>query len=616
MTYRKLQVAMFAASGLLTSAAYEGLASADVGAAQVTKVLGSSQLDLAPTTGNPPRLRRSDSDYPGAEMPHLAFFADGKSGLYFEMRSGDINGQLPVNRVQCAMVPFSLAQNPDGSVAAVADTTKARFVTANQNTNEWRNCHHPSVYAVDGGNAIALEYNVQFNNSNDTKRYIQVFDKQGNVLLKQTQIYAKNNDDCSMNQDSTSTNVAADAGGTTQLLAWRGCNGNGQDDGWLQSYALKFDSATAPTTATFQKQFDVSLCQREERSRGQCTVGTDPNTAICSWTEGNNQPQRDGVWIAAVDITPGTTGTDRQDKILWKQQVDGKHGSGNTRTYSQRAMQERIMQVDASGKLVPTDLIIWRHGAAQGNNNGNNGKGGTYYGNMMAVMEVTKAGMTYKMPLTDMQSNLLGLDGTHLGMTFGIFGTTDKPTPGIAFLGGSQTGGGYAGKLRAVGWDQASNTFKDLGAYSIGPFDRHLYSNYLGNNPGNQGRNFSGAYFIANPYVGMNGSKDAYLMVTTTTGKDPADIMKPQLKLSSYITVIPVQQTPTAQENPPPQGNGSGSGSASGGSGSGSGSNPNPDPNGGVDPGSSFGGCSAGSSSSGAATLLLIGLAAFIRRRR
>ena len=62
MTYRKLQLAMVAASGLLTSAAYEGIASADVGAAQVSKILAPSTDDLAPVTGNPPRLRRSDED--------------------------------------------------------------------------------------------------------------------------------------------------------------------------------------------------------------------------------------------------------------------------------------------------------------------------------------------------------------------------------------------------------------------------------------------------------------------------------------------------------------------------------------------------------------------------
>src|SRR5207237_2630863 len=135
-----------------------------------------------------------------------------------------------------------------------------------------------------------------------------------------------------------------------------------------------------------------SLAQREERSRGFCSVGTDANTAVCSWTEGNTQPQRDGTWLAAVDITPGTTGTDRQDKILWKKQIDGRKGDGATRTYSMRAKHERIFAPAADGSLKATDLIIWQSGDLKGNNN-TNGKGGAYYANQMAVMEVGKTGM-------------------------------------------------------------------------------------------------------------------------------------------------------------------------------------------------------------------------------
>jgi uncharacterized protein (TIGR03382 family) len=602
---------MVAASGLLTSAAYEGIASADVGAAQVSRILAPSTDDLAPVTGNPPRLRRSDEDQPGQEMAHFAFFADGKTGLYFAMTSGDVNGTPPNDRIQCSMVPFHLAQNADGSVSALADMTGARFVTDNRG-NEYRNCNHPSAYAINNGTAIAVEYNYQPGNTNDTKRYMMVFDKSGKTIMPQTQIYAKQNDDCSMNQDDTSTTlVTADATGTTQLLAWRGCNGNGQDDGWMQSFAVACDSGTAPTSCSFKKQFDVSLCPREERSRGKCSVGTDPTTAICTWTEGNNQPQRDGTWMAAVDITVGTTGTDRQDKILWKQQIDGRKGTGSLRTYSVRAKQERIMTADAAGNLVATDDIIWQSGDLHGDNNTNNGKGGTYFANQMAVITATKAGMSYKMPLTDMQGPLLGLDGTHLGAAFAMYGTTDKMTPGIMFLGGSQTGGGYAAKVRAVSYDGVANAFKDLGSYSIAPYDRHLYSNYLGNNPGNQGRNFSGMHLIRNPFVGMNGNKDAYLMVLSTTGKDPGDIMQPQLKLSSYITVLPLVQTPQSSDPGPGSGSGSGSGSNPTGSGSGS----DPAPGGGINSGDNLGGCSAGGSS-GAATMLLIGLAAFIRRRR
>src|SRR5262249_9179254 len=155
---------------------------------------------------------------------------------------------------------------------------------------------------------------------------------------------------------------------------------------------------------------------------------------------------------------------------------------------------------------------------------------------------------------------------------------------------------------RAVGYDTTANAFKDLGSYSIAPYDRHLYPNYLGNNPGNQGRNFSGMQLVHNPFVGQNGNHDAYLMIASTTGKDPSPLMQPEIKLPSSLTVLPLVQLPQTNENPP---TGSGSGSGSGSNPAGSGSGSDPAPNGGIDSGDSFGGCSAGGSS-GAATMLLI----------
>ncbi|MBA3541666.1 MAG: hypothetical protein H0T79_18780 [Deltaproteobacteria bacterium] len=600
--------------------ALEGAASAEVGTYSTTKLLGPSESDLAPVSGTPPRLRRTDEEQAGAEMPHLAFFGDNKSGIYFEMRSGELNGALPNRRIQLAAVPFSLTQADDGSVKAVGDMTLARFVT-NNNGNEYRNANHPIAYAINEGNTICAEYNYQPNNGNDTKRYIQCFDKAGATVLAQTQIYAKNNDDCSMNQDATSTTLVSSAAGKNRMVAWRGCNGDGQDDGWLQSFQVNCTAGGAD--CSFKAEFDVSLAPREERTHGFCSVAaSEPNTAICSWTEGNNQPQRDGTWLAAVDISPGQTGANKQSSILWKKQIEGRKGDGQLRTYSMRGMHMRVLTVDPTTKaLVPSDQIIWRSGDVRGNNNTNNGKGGTYYGNQMAVMKVGAAGMSYTLPMTNVADKLLGLDGTHLGMGAALFGTTDKLVPGIVFLSGSQTGGGYAAKLRAVSVDTATSTIADLGGYSIAPYDRHLYPNYLGNNPGNQGRNYSGTQMIANPFLGQAPvanpaakSKDAYLMITTTTGKDPADMMRPELKLSSYISVLPIAQAPAEV----PAGSGSGS------------SEPDPteptdptDPTEPTDPSTggtqeTLGGCSStgGGSTGGAASLLLIGLAAFIRRRR
>jgi MYXO-CTERM domain-containing protein len=225
-------------------------------------------------------------------------------------------------------------------------------------------------------------------------------------------------------------------------------------------------------------------------------------------------------------------------------------------------------------------------------------------------------------------------------MVAGVFGTTDKPVPGIGFVSGSHTSGGYGAQMRVVGIDMTtpaagaaaamSGTMSDLGASTVGPYDRHLYSNYLGNNPGNQGRNFSGADFIANPFATGAAGEDAYLMVFATSSK-PGGMQlaggvqdsdeQPsatcldcaQRKMAAYISVVPVAQNPAAA-----QGSGSGSGGGTGGgtgggNGGGTGDPTDPSSN---DPGATLGGCSTGGSTGGAMGFLLIGLAAFSARRR
>ena len=622
MFNRKLHVLMYAVAGLTVPA----IASADIGAPTKTMLIPASKTDLAPTTNG--RLRRTDQEQPGNEMAHLSM-ATATKGFYFSM-STDIGGVpgftpgiggnaagLANNRIQLAMVPFHLEQDVDGSVVAKVDPGTT-FIT-NNNGEERRNANHPIAYQLDAAKGlVAVEYNYRKNGGgNNTERYLQVVDATGKIVMPQTRIYAKNNDDCSMQQDDAQAEqvFSADATtGTYRVAAWRGCNGNGQDDGWMQIFNVVVPPAGGP--AKFTQEFDVSLCPREERSRGAVAfVSADPNTMYATWTEGNTQPQRDGTWLAAVDVTPGAhTGNDQQASIIWKKQMDGKKtldlGNGQTvRTYSMRAMMENVKVPDSTGKLINSDMIIWRSGDVRGNNNGNDGKGGTYYKMQMGVFKLARTGVTPVVPLTDMAEQFAGLDGTHLAMGPAIFGTTDKLQAGVTFIGGSHTGGGYDAQVRGVGFDATGNKLTDMGNHSIATYDRHLYPNYLGNNPGNQGRNFAGSQLVSNPFVGMKSNKDAYLLLFSTTGKDAADMPNPAIKLSAYVSVLPVAQvapdntTPTPAPTPDPTPDPT---------------QPNTDPTtGSTDSGTTLGGCSAGGSAGGGAlTFLLIGLATFIKRRR
>jgi len=67
MTTKKLLT--FAMAGLLAPAAFEGIASAEVHNSTVSVAIPAPAKDLAPVTGNPARLKRTDQEQPGAEMP-------------------------------------------------------------------------------------------------------------------------------------------------------------------------------------------------------------------------------------------------------------------------------------------------------------------------------------------------------------------------------------------------------------------------------------------------------------------------------------------------------------------------------------------------------------------
>src|SRR5665647_1599258 len=182
---------MFAASGLLAPMALTTSAQAEVSSAEQVLMFPSPVNDKAPVSGTPARLRRTDEEQPGNEMPTMAMFADGINGLYFSM-----NTELPPvttggavrpapNKMQLAAIPFALSQKADGKVTVSPNIAGSKFVT-NNNGNETRNANAPVAMPVLGGKLILAKYNYQANGTNDTKTYIQLFNSQGTAVLGQT----------------------------------------------------------------------------------------------------------------------------------------------------------------------------------------------------------------------------------------------------------------------------------------------------------------------------------------------------------------------------------------------------------------------------------------------
>lgn len=576
-------------AGALAAVLLPGTADAqqsrELGAARAFEVvLADTTNDLAPTRlyeDGIRRLRKTDEEFTNEQA---AVACSGTKCAFVMMATSRLNigtprEQSPVNRMQAALTIMELYQEADGSVALRKDPQSpySMFITDNDG-NEYRNANIPSVHLVNGGKQFAVEFNYQPEGTNDTRRYMKVFNwptatteaavvpvlKNANgQTQKQIQVFAKNNDDAAMHQSGGGMTGTPyyDQGGVTRFAQWRGANGNGRDDGWIAATEVACVGGDIATECTIKRLFDLSLAQREERSRGRCTVGgADKSFAVCTWTEGNNQPQREGVWMAAVDLsTGGQNGSDANSRLLWKDrmihrqilQVNGE----DREYYAMRAQQGRLLTKQADGSLAPGNELIFQATLNRGQNTDDR-KGGRSDAIAFAVVNPTREGYTFTMPMSTINMGtspmLLGLDGTHISMTEAVFGKGDQLIPGFTQLQGSQTGGlQQDADIRTIGYDPATKTILNLGQHNAAAsYDRHLYSNYLGNNPGNQGRNFAGVDTIKNPFYGVNGNQVQYFQVFAVTGKAPmheSSAIKPSL----YASLFPIAFSADA---PDPQG--------------------------------------------------------------
>lgn len=638
MNMLKTTIFVSALAGLAGQASAQAIS--EIGRAEAYRISAAAEDDRAPIrtgTDGIARLRMTDEEHTN-EQASVKFSADGRRALYVHMRTSKINigtgrEAPPVERVQCALSALELTVNPEGRLAVTRPATAQYDIWATQNNGqEYRQCHKPELVVINGGKNVALVANYQPENATNTERWVMgVYDwdmnpvtlKDGNGQTRNiVSIQAKNNDNCSMHQ-SGSGEVGLpyfDQGGTTRIASWGGCNGNGSDDGWLFATEFKCNNpGGAATECQVKKLYSVSLAQREERSRGSCTVdAADRSYTVCTWTEGNTQPQHEGTWIAAVDLSDGVANNER---VLWKDRLSYKttlQVNGEDREYySMRAQHMRVMAKQPDGSLAPTNEIIFQATLNRGNNVDDR-KGGRSDALEMAVIKTSRTGYTFTMPLSVINlasPMLLGTDGTHLSGAPAMFGKGDQLMPGFVQVQGSQTGGlEQDADVRTIGFDPVGKTMINLGQHSArAPYDRHLYSNYLGDNPGNQGRNYAGCDLVKNPFLDATGagttaaSKVQYFTACALTGK-ASDQPDSSIKPSAYLSIFP---TAFSADAPDPQG-----GYNDNVPGDNTPDNPAPEEPEPFVPGSAAGGCSTGGGSAGGLAALGLGLAALLRRRR
>jgi MYXO-CTERM domain-containing protein len=623
-------------AGSLALVALPALASADarreLGAAQgFTIAPASMTTDLAETrtiqTPNGPVevLRYNDQDMT-QEMAVVKVSPDGRRALYVHMRTAPVNEGTameanPPNRMQCALTVLDIGLDAATGGFTVARPTTGpgmydRFITDNDG-NEYRNCNRPSMTLVNGGQNVAVSYNYQPNN--DSIRYMQIFDWDGqNVTIRnsngtqQQQVIVGqfNNDDCCTGQDGVAEDIVYDQGGVTRLVSFYGHNGDGGDDASVQGINVACTGAGATADCTITRQYDLIIENEEERTRGRCTSGgADKSFVVCTWTAGDTQPCYEGVWVGAVDVSAeGENGPNAQSRLLWKERIELREDlivNGQPREYyAMRANHGRLLQMNPDGSMTPSSQVMLTYGLNRGNNQDGE-KGGRTDAVIAAVLETSRTGFTYAMPKTNIQPLLLGTDNTHVHMQHAMFGKGSEVLPGFTLVHGDHTGGAARNSdLRTIAYNPVTKEMLNLGQHDLGrSYDRHLYSNYLGNNPGNQGRNFATCDLVKSPFADMPNNHVTYFQACALTGK-LAEQSEAMYKTSALLSIFPVAFTEAA----PPPGGGWNEEDLPGED------NPTQGPDEG--PGSSVGGCSTSSGSSGLLFALALGLATFIRRRK
>lgn len=512
-------------------------------------------------------------------------------------KDSDPGVQAQGNRVEGLCTSYTL----DATKGLVLNNMS--YFTKNDSP-DWQNMHKPHASAINGGAAALVEYGYDPDGTN-TKTYGMVLGPNCEIQSAQTQLFANTNDNLGGVWDG-GDGVFSDTGGVTRVCGGIIGNGNGTDDVWATCATATATGQAGVGAYTIKPDFKIVVDPEEERSRGTAQLTPFKDLMFACWASGNNQPPN-STKCGLVNTAPGVANNQR---LLWRQTVAQRQG--NIR-YSTASL---VPVLDTAGK--PTDTFIISYVKVDTSNRNGRSKGRTAI--QTVPVKITEKGLTL---LDKPQEGLFGIsDGAHPGMTTARYGADGRS---VAFLfAGAVTDGGTSaakivgvtpdGKLepvRALNWANASS-----GGYT---------SQWYGHNPNTpQGRSYPvTSLMVDNPGYGVAGGYQAdvktFVLASNVYHIDHAGQCTPDPnkgtnngtcggKNAFGVVLIPAAANaaaPPANPDDPspvdPTAGGNGGGGNNGGGNS--------------DPGTTLGGCST-SGGAGAGSLLLIGLAAVLIRRR
>lgn len=464
--------------------------------------------------------------------------------------------------------------------------TAMKYVSQNDG-DEYQNYHSPSVVPIFGGTAAVLHYN--YDPDNNTELYAQIVTPDCEILKDQTKIFEQNNDN--VLGQATNPVVVYDSPTEARITVCGIGNGNGNDDAWCVGTRATNNNGTY----TLERYFAKVVENEEERSRIAFAATPIPDHIFECAAVGNTQPPNRGVRCSLLNTAPDVP---NENRVVWRQYIEQREGE----IYRTTPSVAPILAPDGS----PTDTFVVSYVEVDtSDRNGRREKGATFLKTVPVKVTLDQLEM-----LDTPKYDMVGFgDQAHQTACGGFWGPNAEPV-GFVLQGsivGSVTG---VGRVAVLGYDTTNRraVTKEELVYTDSS-DMGWISQYYGNNPNTpQGRNHSYCMMVANPGYGVAGGFQPevkqFLFVANTSRNLRVDGTAED-KLAYDLVLIPAvvpqaeDPDPTPEPDPDPDPTPE--------------PEPTPDPD---DSGAQVGGCST-TGNAGAGSLLLLGLAfGLIRRRR